>query len=102
MNFYLFGFHFLCILVRCCGFADANQDFLQEERELKLTDGGGSGAMTLDLCFLLDCTGSMQPWLGSVKVRSRRCPQCWSLPFSLLAHTPPLQCTSPHSAIDWY
>jgi hypothetical protein len=47
-------------------------DLLQEERELKLTDGGGGvGAMTLDLCFVLDCTGSMQPWLGSVKVSVR-------------------------------
>ncbi len=42
---------------------------LQEERELKLSDGGaGVGFMSLDLCFVLDCTGSMQPWLGSVKV----------------------------------
>jgi hypothetical protein len=41
---------------------------LQGERELKLTTGNSSGSgMTLDLCFVLDCTGSMQPFLASVK-----------------------------------
>jgi hypothetical protein len=33
---------------------------------LKLSEGSG-GMMTLDLCFVVDVTGSMQPWLSSVK-----------------------------------
>ena len=41
---------------------------LHTERDAHLVEGRSSGVMTLDLCFLLDCTGSMQPWLGSVKV----------------------------------
>jgi hypothetical protein len=40
---------------------------LQGERELKLTSGSSSGYQTLDICFLIDCTGSMHQYLRSVK-----------------------------------
>jgi hypothetical protein len=54
-------FYFCTSCIACAGVC------LQEERELKLTEGSGIGTMTLDLCFVLDITGSMQPYLASVK-----------------------------------
>lgn len=41
---------------------------LQGERELKLSAGSSTGRLTLDICFVIDCTGSMRQYLGSVKV----------------------------------
>jgi hypothetical protein len=40
---------------------------LSMERDLNIVRGAGAGSMTLDLCLVVDLTGSMQAWLGSIK-----------------------------------
>jgi len=40
---------------------------LQGERELKLVRGNRPSEMTVDLCFAIDCTGSMSPWIDAAK-----------------------------------
>jgi hypothetical protein len=48
------------------------RDGMRKERELKLSSGSGAGgAMTLDVCFVIDITGSMGPYLAAVKAQVR-------------------------------
>lgn len=42
---------------------------LKGEREIKLEKGGTPSAMTIDLCFCLDSTGSMGQWIDAVKAQ---------------------------------
>jgi hypothetical protein len=63
-------------------------DQLHKEREIKIQvvhfslagnvksiflpmQQGRPGIMTVDLCFVLDCTGSMGPWIDTVKQQIR-------------------------------
>jgi len=43
------------------------QDRLRSEREATLVSGGSVGAMCIDVCFALDTTGSMAPWMNVVR-----------------------------------
>jgi len=44
---------------------------LQGERELKLQRGNRPSEVTIDLCFVIDCTGSMSPWIAAAKEQIR-------------------------------
>ena len=37
------------------------------ERDMQLIEGSGGHGMSLDLCFLVDCTGSMSPFIAVAK-----------------------------------
>ena len=40
---------------------------MESEREARLTRGNRPSAITVDICFALDCTGSMSFWLNAAK-----------------------------------
>lgn len=42
---------------------------LRQEREVKIIKGGQPGEMMVDVCFVMDCTGSMSAWLVNVKAQ---------------------------------
>ena len=42
-------------------------ELMQTEREARLTRGNRPSAVTVDICFALDCTGSMSFWLNAAK-----------------------------------
>jgi hypothetical protein len=39
----------------------------EKARDMQLIEGGGGHGMSLDLCFLVDCTGSMSPFIAVAK-----------------------------------
>ena len=41
------------------------------ERDMQLIEGGGGHGMSLDVCFLVDCTGSMSPFIAVAKDQIR-------------------------------
>ncbi|CAF1528181.1 unnamed protein product, partial [Rotaria sordida] len=43
------------------------ETILRTERDAHLSSGSGGGSMSLDVCFVIDVTGSMTPWLSGVK-----------------------------------
>ncbi|CAF1154913.1 unnamed protein product [Rotaria magnacalcarata] len=43
------------------------ETILRTERDAHLTSGSGGGSMSLDVCFVIDITGSMTPWLSGIK-----------------------------------
>ncbi|UJR19420.1 hypothetical protein I4U23_022550 [Adineta vaga] len=43
------------------------ENILNTERDAHLIGGSGGGSMSLDVCFVLDVTGSMTPWLSGIK-----------------------------------
>ncbi|CAD7924203.1 unnamed protein product [Amoebophrya sp. A120] len=45
-------------------------DQLRGEREAKLVRGNAPSVITIDLCFVLDTTGSMTPWMEAVKTQA--------------------------------
>ncbi|KAA0145569.1 hypothetical protein FNF31_08020 [Cafeteria roenbergensis] len=49
-----------------CAFPDLAAKF-ERTRELKLVRGNQGGLMQVDVAFVLDVTGSMEPWLEAVK-----------------------------------
>ncbi len=56
------------------GVSTSLQQLLNQRQGVKLTEG--CMTMTVDVCFVVDCTGSMQPWMASVKVRLADMSQC--------------------------
>lgn len=54
------------LAARASVFRDVS-DQLQEEREAKLTTGNSGGAMTVDVAFVLDVTGSMAPVIAAIR-----------------------------------
>ena len=52
-------------------FSDMINDLI-DERDLKLVNSGQSStSVTVNICFCLDCTGSMSRWLEAAKVQMR-------------------------------
>ena len=45
------------------------ETILRTERDAHVSGGSGGGSMSLDVCFAIDVTGSMTPWLSGVKVQ---------------------------------
>eukprot|EP00475_Leptophrys_vorax_P039493 TRINITY_DN7141_c0_g1_i1.p1 TRINITY_DN7141_c0_g1~~TRINITY_DN7141_c0_g1_i1.p1 ORF type:complete len:476 (-),score=133.21 TRINITY_DN7141_c0_g1_i1:2214-3641(-) len=48
---------------------DNIKEKLRGEREATLTQGNSPGLFLVNVCFVIDCTGSMSPWMKVVKVQ---------------------------------
>ena len=54
------------------------QSLLKDSRELSLVRGHSPRAIVVDLAFLVDCTGSMKPMLGTIKSDILFSPSRWA------------------------